>query len=498
MSHGTSNGPRSGIVLPPLRPGPHQRRLDLIAVIATFGGLLFGYDTGVLNGALEPMKVDLHLTPFTEGLIGAFLLIGAAFGAFACGWLNDRLGRKNSLTVLAAIFFVGTFGAVFAPDLAVMLPARFILGLAVGGASVTVPVYLAELAPTERRGTLAGRNELVIVSGMLLAFVINAIIANIWGSHPGVWRYMLAVCSVPAIALFIGMLRMPESPRWLISKGRDGEALEVLMKVRTEDRARAEMEEVKVLAAEEKESQTSGISELSVPWVRRIMIAGIGLAVAQQCTGINSVLYYGQQLLITAGFKPNTALIVNAAVPGVLGVIGSIICLFLLIDRIPRRNLIIGGFVATTICHGLIVCAATFLPEGAAKAYIILGVIGLFVFCMQMMLNIPVWVCLSEMFPLQMRGLGMGASVLALWVTNAILTYGFPIMLAVTGLKGSYLVFVVLGLFFIGFLWKMLPNTSGRSLEELEEAFARGDLLRPRASAARTIDEHQAFANRTG
>ncbi len=475
MSHDRPAPGTSGISLPSLRPGPHQKRLDLIAVVATFGGLLFGYDTGVLNGALEPMKADLGLTSFTEGLVGATLLIGAAVGALTCGRMNDSLGRKKTLTILAVIFFVGTFGAVFAPNLTVMLPARFILGLAVGGASVTVPVYLAELAPTERRGTLSGRNELVIVTGQLLAFIVNAVIANIWGDHEGVWRYMLAVCAIPAVVLFIGMLRMPESPRWLISKDRHDDALAVLMQVRTEDRARAEMAEVEQLAEEEEQAQTGGISDLSVPWVRHLLIAAVGLAIAQQCTGINSVLYYGQQLLITAGFDENTATIANAAVPGSFGVIASIICLWVLIDRVPRRKLIISGFVATTTCHGLIVCAAFFLPEGVVKAYIILGVIGLFVFAMQLMLNVPVWVCLSEIFPLRLRGFGMGAAVLMLWMTNAVLTYGFPIMLDVTGLAGAYLVFFVLGLFCIGFLWKMLPNTSGRSLEELEESFAKGD-----------------------
>ncbi|MDF3312265.1 sugar porter family MFS transporter [Rhodococcus sp. T2V] len=473
MSHGLPLASAS-VSLPPLRPGPHQRRLDLIAVVATFGGLLFGYDTGVLNGALEPMTHDLGLTSFTEGLIGAVLLVGAAIGALACGRLNDRIGRKKTLTILAVVFFVGTFGAVFAPNLEVMLPARFVLGLAVGGASVTVPVYLAELAPTERRGTLSGRNELVIVFGQLLAFVVNAVIANIWGDHEGVWRYMLAVCAIPAVVLFFGMLRMPESPRWLISKERHDDALAVLMQVRTEDRARAEMAEVEHLAEEEREAQTGGLVDLAVPWVRRLLIAAVGLAIAQQCTGINSVLYHGQQLLITAGFDPNTALIVNAAVPGVLGVVGSIICLWVLIDRIPRRTLIISGFIATTVCHGLIVCAAMLLPEGTVKAYLILAIIGLFVFSMQMMLNVPVWVCLSEMFPLRMRGFGMGVAVLMLWMTNAVLTYGFPIMLSITGLTGSYLVFFVLGLVCIVFLWKMLPNTSGRSLEKLEEEFARG------------------------
>lgn len=238
------------------------------------------------------------------------------------------------------------------------------------------------------------------------------------------------------------------------------------------------MAEVEILAEEEKESQTGGFADLAVPWVRRLLIAAVGLAIAQQCTGINSVLYYGQQLLITAGFDKGTALVVNAAVPGALGVIGSVICLFVLIDRVPRRKLIISGFIATTVCHGLIVTAATFLPEGTLKAYLILALIGLFVFSMQTMLNVPVWVCLSEMFPLRLRGFGMGAAVLMLWVTNAVLTYGFPIMLNLTGLTGSYLVFFVLGLICIGFLWKMLPNTSGRSLEELEEHFARGEFPR--------------------
>ena len=208
---------------------------------------------------------------------------------------------------------------MFAPNLAVMIPSRVILGFAVGGASVTVPVYLSELAPTERRGSLAGRGELAIVIGQLLAFAINAIIGTVWGEHPGVWRYMLAVAAIPAVALFVGMLQMPESPRWLISKDRHDEALAVLMQVRSEERARAEMEEVEFLAAEEKEAHMGGWSDLSVPWIRRIFIAGIGVAIFQQCTGINSIMYYGTQVLTRAGFSASAALIANVA-NGVLAV----------------------------------------------------------------------------------------------------------------------------------------------------------------------------------
>lgn len=462
--------------LPPLTPGPHLRRLDLIAVVATFGGLLFGYDTGVINGALDPMSKDLGLTPTTEGLVTATLLIGAAVGAMISGVLNDRLGRKRTLTSVAVVFFVGALGCVFAPNLGAMLPARFVLGVAVGAASTTVPVYLAELAPTERRGTLSGRNELAIVVGQMLAFIINAIIAAAWGEHPGVWRYMLAVCAIPAVCLFVGMLRMPESPRWLTANGRYDDALAVLLQVRNEDRARAEMGEVQSLAQEEAASRSGGWADMAIPWIRRIVLIGCGLAAAQQVTGINSVMYYGTQLLTEAGFPSSSAIIANVA-NGVLAVVGTILCLFVVIERVARRHLIIFGFCATTTIHGLITLAATFLPAGTARAWVILVLCVTFVFFMQCCLNAPVWVCLSELFPLHVRGFGMGVAILCMWLMNAALTFAFPVVTAAAGLQGMFGIFFVIGLGAVLFLWKMLPNTSGRSLEELEDAFSRGEFV---------------------
>lgn len=482
MSHDKPGAAAGSAVLPPLRPGPQQRRMDLVAVVATFGGLLFGYDTGVLNGALEPMKHELDLNSTTEGLVVSTLLIGAAAGSLIGGRLADRIGRRKTMIILSIIFFVGTFGAVFANDLFVMLPSRFVLGLAVGGASVVVPVYLSELAPTERRGALGGRNELAIVVGQLLAFVINAVIARVWppltaanpDGHEGVWRIMLAVCAIPAVCLFIGMLRMPESPRWYISKGRHQEALDVLLQVRTEDRARAEMAEVEELAQEEEASQTGGWADLAIPWVRRIMLAAVILAVAQQVTGINSVMYYGTEMLKTAGFSDSAAPIANIFM-GVSAVVGSSICLFVLIDRVPRRKLIIIGMIGVTICHGLTVISAAFLPEGKIQAYAVLVFVALFVLVMQTALNVPVWVCLSELFPLRLRGFGMGLSVLILWVTNAIVGQAFPTLIKVGGIVGTYGTFFVICAIFGVLIYKTLPNTSGRSLEELEESFASGD-----------------------
>ena len=241
MAHDTA-APVAG--LPPDTKGPHSSRLGLVAVVATFGGLLFGYDTGVINGALEPMKADLGLTSFTEGLVVSILIFGAAIGAIVGGKLSDLRGRRNNILLIAIVFMVGTLGCVLSPSWPVLAVFRLVLGLAVGAASATVPVYLSEIAPYERRGSMVTRNEVMIVSGQFAAFIINAIIFQVWGEHQGVWRYMLAVAVLPAIALFVGMLRMPESPRWLVLKERDDEALDVLRQVRSNERAEAEMAEV--------------------------------------------------------------------------------------------------------------------------------------------------------------------------------------------------------------------------------------------------------------
>ena len=462
------------VTLPPLTAGPHQRRLDLITIVATFGGLLFGYDTGVINGALEPMKADLGLTTAGEGAVTSTLLVGAAIGALVCGKLNDVLGRKKTLTMLAVLFFIGTLGGVFAPNLEVMIPARVVLGFAVGGASVTVPVYLAELAPTERRGGLAGRNELAIVIGQLLAFAINAVIGTIWGEPPG--RLALhargrrpprdrpvrrhdADAGVAALAHLEGPpRRRPRGPSCR-SGPRNGPVPRWRRSSSSTRRSK---------------SRTWGAGGTSRC---RGSAASSSPASASpspsSATGINSIMYYGTQVLTQAGFSSSGALIANVA-NGVLAVVGSAICLFFLMDRVPRRKLIIGGFIATTTAHALIVISAYLLPEGLTKAFVILVFMVLFVFCMQAALNVPVWVIISEMFPLRLRGFGMGVCVLCLWIANAVVAFLFPIIVEAIRIEGAFLVFVVLGLIAIAFLKVFLPETKDRSLEELEERFAAG------------------------
>ena len=249
MSHSASMGEST---LPPLTPGPHRKRIGLISIVACFGGLLFGYDTGVSNGAEGPMAEELGLSLLQLGVVISSLIFAAAVGALVGGKISDAIGRRTTIIVLAVMFFVGVLIVVFSPGFGMLVAGRIILGLAVGGASTVVPVYLAELAPFEIRGSITGRNELAIVVGQFAAFVVNYILFATLGHVAGVWRIMFGVCALPAIALFFGMLRMPESPRWLVEKGRYDDALAVLKTVRSEDRALAEFAQVETVAEEEK------------------------------------------------------------------------------------------------------------------------------------------------------------------------------------------------------------------------------------------------------
>jgi len=385
--------------------------------------------------------------------------------------MSDRFGRRHNILVLAIIFMIGTLGCVLSPTWEVLALFRFILGLAVGGASATVPVYLSEISPTERRGSVVSRNEVMIVVGQFAAFVINAIIFNIWGENENVWRFMLLVAVIPAIFLFAGMLRMPESPRWLMSQDRHDEALAVLLQVRSPERARAELEEVRALAEEEKLSQTGGAADLSVKWIRRLIFIGVGLGVFQQATGINSVMYYGTQLLGDAGFSSNAAIVANTlnGLFSVLGVLTGVA----LINRIDRRKMLIGGFTLTTTFHVLVGLSAFLLPDGTLKAYLILTFVVLFVFSMQATIGPLVWLMLSEIFPLKIRSFAIGVCIFALWIANAVVALLFPPVVAALGIGATFFIFAGLGVLALVFIKTQVPETRGRSLEELEDQFRR-------------------------
>ena len=463
--------------LPPLTEGPHRKRIGLISIVACLGGLLFGYDTGVSNGAEGPMAQELGLSLLQLGIVISSLIFAAAVGALIGGKISDAIGRRKTIILLAIMFFVGVMFVIFSPGFEILVAGRIILGLAVGGASTVVPVYLAELAPYEIRGSITGRNELAIVLGQFTAFVVNAILGNTLGHIDGVWRIMFGICALPAIALFFGMLRMPESPRWLVEKGRYDEALAVLKTVRSEDRALAEFAQVEQVTEDEKKGNQLSFKEiLANKWLRRIVFVGIGVSVTQQLTGINSIMYYGSRVLEESGFSETAALLANTNF-GLAAVIGGIFALRNM-DRMDRRKTFFIGLFLTTICHCLVGIAGMLLPEGnPARPYVILVLITAFVLSMQSFLNIAVWVWLAEIFPLEIRGLAIGIAVFFGWFVNGLLALYVPTLLNALGL-GTFFLFAVIGVIMLGFLWHEVPETRGRSLESLEEDLLDGEIYK--------------------
>ncbi|MBE5102051.1 sugar porter family MFS transporter [Priestia aryabhattai] len=447
--------------------------LSTIVLVSTFGGLLFGYDTGVINGALPYMAKALSLNSYTEGLIASSLLFGAALGAIFGGRLSDYMGRRKNILYLAVLFFISTLGCTLAPNISVMISFRFLLGLAVGGASVAVPTYLAEISPAERRGRMVTKNELMIVGGQLLAFIFNAILGNTMGDSSYVWRYMLAIAALPAIILFFGMIKVPESPRWLVSKGKKEEALQVLRKIRDEKQAKLELSEIEANLAEESGMKRATFKDLNVPWIRRIVFIGIGVGVVSQATGVNSIMYYGTQILRDAGFETSAALIGNIS-NGAISVLATLVGIWLL-GKIGRRPMMLTGLAGTTTVLLLIGVFSLTLEGSAALPYVMLTLTVTFLAFMQGAIGPVLWVTLSEIFPLRLRGLGMGISVFFLWITNFVIGLMFPILLDKIGLSTTFFIFAVLGFISIIFVNKCLPETKGRTLEELEHYFRNND-----------------------
>lgn len=471
----SENGTSSGSTPPSQQDMQVHRRLSLITLVACLGGLLFGYDTGVINGALEPMKQSLDMNSAIEGLVVSILVFGAAIGGMVGGQLSDRFGRRSNIILLSIIFTIGTLGCVLSPNWEVLATFRFILGLAVGGASATVPIYLAEVSPAEQRGSMVTRNEYMIIVGQFSAFVINAIIFYFWGSNPHIWRLMLLIAIVPAILLFFGMLRLPESPRWLSMQGQDKKAFEVLREIRTLRRARREMREVNEALDKERLEQElrSGdgfLSDFNLKWVRRLIIIGVGIGIFCQFSGVNAVMYYGTQLLQGAGFSGTAAVMANM-LNGAAGLSGITMGI-LIINRIDRRMILMVGFGLIAFIHLLIGSCALMVPDAdPAKAWIILGLVALFVFVVQGTIAPLTWLLLSEIFPLRLRSLGMGISVFMLWISNAVVAFGFPPLVALMGMAYTFLLFAGFAVAAIFFSAYFIPETRGLSLEEFERSF---------------------------
>jgi major inositol transporter-like SP family MFS transporter len=420
------------------------------------------------------MRADLHLSSLQEGMIVSSLLFGAAFGALLGGKVSDVLGRKGSLLVCACLFLLGALGTATAPNVGLMVMARVILGLAVGAASVTVPLFLAEMAPAHRRGRMVTINELMIVTGQFLAFVINTIIDRTLGGAD-VWRWMLGVAAIPAVLLLVGMLFLPDSPRWYAIKRRFDDTRRVLNLSRDPAEAAEEYNVITEHArrdlAEDKGAALRDLREFA--WMRRILWIGIGLAVIQQSTGVNTIVYFAPTILESTGLGASAS-IASSIVLGVTAVVGAVTGIILL-GRYNRRPLLIIGFVGVAAAH-VILALSFLLPQSNARSYIILACMVLFMFFVQTFAGPLVWLMLSEIFPMTIRGFAMGIAVFLLWTANTIISFCFPILAKSLGPTGTFGIFVVINIFATYFVYKFVPETRGRTLEELEDDFRTHDV----------------------
>jgi major inositol transporter-like SP family MFS transporter len=458
---------------PPSKGDAYKRFLIRITIISTLGGLLFGYDTGVISGALLYMRDDLHLTSFWEGFVVSSLLFGAAFGALIGGRIADQLGRKRSLMVCAVLFLIGALGSATAPSLVPMVFARIVLGLAVGAASATVPLFLAEMAPANRRGRIVTINELMIVTGQMMAFIVNAGLDR-WYDGPSVWRWMLAIAAIPAVLLFLGMMTLPDSPRWYALKGRLADVRRVLALTRPADAVEQEYQTIVEHARRDvAEDRGAALRDLrAYVWMRRILFVGIGLAIVQQATGINTAIYYAPSILESTGLGTSASLVATIAV-GVISVTMTILGIYLL-GRMNRRPLLITGFAGVAGSQAALAICFT-LPESTLRSYLVLACMVSFVGFVQCFIGIGVWLLLSEIFPMAIRGFAMGIAVFVLWIVNATISLVFPSLVGALGATSTFSIFVAINLCSIWFVARFVPETRGRTLEELEDEFRTRD-----------------------
>jgi sugar porter (SP) family MFS transporter len=447
------------------------RRLIFISVlVATMGALAFGYDTGIIAGALPFMTLPvdqggLGLNAFTEGLVTASLIVGAAFGSLASGYISDRFGRRVTLRLLSVLFIAGALGTAVAPGIDFMIAARFLLGIAVGGGSATVPVFIAEIAGPSRRARLVSRNELMIVSGQLLAYVLSAVMAALLHT-PGIWRYMLAIAMVPGVLLLIGTFFVPPSPRWLASKRRFDEAEEVLEQLR-DSQADAQKEIAEMKAQDEQARHRPAARDLlRQPWVIKLLLIGIGLGFTAQFTGVNAFMYYTPIILKTTGMGTNAALTATIG-NGVVSVIATLLGIWA-IGRYGRRHLLMTGLVMVILMQTALGCVLQFMPQNLTQSYTALGCILVFLLFMQACVSPVYWLLMSELFPMQVRGLLTGVAVSMQWLFNATVAFSFPIAADVLG-NPTFFIFAVINVGSLLFVFFCLPETRGKSLEQIEK-----------------------------
>ena len=451
--------------------------LAMVCFVASLGGLLFGFDTAVISGTVGMVETQFELSKVELGWFTSSALVGCILGAVMAGVLGDKYGRKPVLIIAAALFFISALGCTIPPSFNVLYSVRIIGGIGVGIASVLSPLYISEFSPPKIRGRLVAMYQLSIVTGILLAYGSNWILQNYSIHHTvttggsgflykifvgEVWRSMFGMEMVPALLLLVLLLFVPESPRWLIQAGRRKSGKRILEKISGIKVAEEEFMEILSSLGQEK----GKLIELFRPGLRTALLVAVGLSVFGQLTGINAVIYYGPEILKQAGIQFENALQFQTIL-GIINLVFTILAL-LLIDKLGRRPLLIGGMAAVVLT--LFLAGMLFLTD-TPNGTLIVVVLGAYIACIAFSICAVIWVITPEIFPNRVRGRAMSIAAFSNWGTNTIAAYLFPWYVASFGMHTGFFTFGAICLVATLFFWKFVPETKGKSLEQIEQLF---------------------------
>ena len=452
----------------------------MVSCVATIGGFLFGFDSGVINGTVDGLKIAFNSDSAGTGFNVASMLLGCAFGAFFAGWLADNFGRKTILIVASIFFIISAWGSGISVASGEFVFYRILGGLAVGAASVMAPAYISEIAPARIRGRLTTIQQVAIIGGLFAAFVSNYLLADmagistekLWWDYEA-WRWMFWIELAPAMLFFVTLLLIPESPRYLVISKQMSKAKDVLVKLYGDTEGGTKLAEIEASLAADHQPKFSDLVDKATGGVRKIVWVGIGLAVFQQLVGINVVFYYGAVLWQAVGFSESDALLINI-ISGAVSIAACVITMYL-IDKIGRKPFLTIGSIGMTVTLALMVfsfASADFDVNGNLDLGS-LGTLALisanaYVFFFNLSWGPVMWVMLGEMFPNQIRGSGLAVAGLFQWGANFAITVTFPIMLTSIGLAGAYGFYAACALLSVLFVIKLVHETKGTELEDMQ------------------------------
>ena len=440
--------------------------LYVVAIVASLGGLLSGYDTGVISGALLFINETWLLPDTLQGFLVSSVLIGAVIGAATNGVLADIFGRKKIIMATAVIFIIGSIMCAFAPNVYVLIISRIFVGFAVGIVNFVVPLYLSEISPKNLRGTLVSLYQWAITSGILFSYFINAAFAQAVYN----WRWMLFAGVLPGLILFVGMCLMSDTPRWLVSKNKDNEAKAVFKKIEPDIDSDKEIQDIKTTLNSEGQDKIFKFKK----WMIMPFVVGVGIMFAQICTGINTIIYYAPTIFKTAGFDSNLTAIYATTGIGVVNFVMTIVAVFFT-DRLGRKPLLYFGLIGVMLSLFALGTSFAFAGVlGSSLKWVAVGSLVTYIICFAMSLGPIGWILVSEVFPLKIRGVAMSICTVSNFAFNFFVVGSFPILLHRIGGAWTFWMFGFVSLLCIIFVYFFVPETKGISLEQIESNWRKG------------------------